>query len=119
MFKILLLYVTSFAIIGGCLFGGIYAQQQLSIPLPGSIVGMLILFSLLSFKIVPERFVKLGATLFIRYMLLLFVPTSVGLMEHFQLLEQGAVPILLSIIVSTAFVLIGVSFTLDRLLKKD
>lgn len=84
MAKTLLKYVVSMGLIFLCLMAGMNLQNLLDISIPGSIIGMLILFALLASGLVPVEWVRPSATLFIRYMVLLFVPISVGLMEHFD-----------------------------------
>lgn len=79
---------------------------------------MLILFALLAANIVPLQWVKPGASLFIRYMVFLFVPISVGLMQHFDVLIDSALPILASTLGGTFIVLVSLSVALDRLLKR-
>jgi holin-like protein len=101
-----------------CLYAGIGIQHLLNIALPGSIIGMLLLFSLMATGIVPSHRVKLGASLFIRYMMFLFVPISVGLMEHFDTLSSNALPIFASAIGGSFFVLVLLGLILDRSLKR-
>ncbi len=117
MAKTLLQYVVSMGLIFLCLVAGINIQHLLGISIPGSIIGMLILFALLASGLVPSDWVKPGASLFIRYMVLLFVPISVGLMEHFDMLIANALPILASAVGGTLIVLVVLGLMLDRMLK--
>ncbi|KJY83360.1 membrane protein [Vibrio galatheae] len=117
MAKTLLQYVVSMGLIFLCLIAGINIQHLLGTAIPGSIIGMLILFGLLASGLVPSDWVKPGASLFIRYMVLLFVPISVGLMEHFDMLLANAVPILASAVGGTLIVLVVLGLMLDRMLK--
>lgn len=119
MIKTLLQYCVSFGLIFLSLLIGQYIQSLLNTAIPGSIFGMLILFMLLASGLVPAAWVKPGASFSIRYMIVLFVPTSVGLMDHFDLLINNAVSILASAIGGTFIVLVTLSLMLDRLLKKE
>ncbi|EMB50143.1 hypothetical protein D908_10176 [Vibrio mimicus CAIM 602] len=101
-----------------CLLAGINLQTWLGIAIPGSIIGLLILFGLMASGLVPVEWVKPSATLFIRYMILLFVPISVGLMVHFDTLLANLAPILASAIGGTLIVMITLGLILDRMLKK-
>lgn len=101
-----------------CLLAGSSIQQFVGTSIPGSIIGMLILFSLMASGLVPSEWVKPSANLFIRYMILLFVPISVGLMEHFDTLVDNALPILASAVGGTLIVIVTLGLFLDRLLKK-
>ncbi|MDE1253897.1 CidA/LrgA family protein [Vibrio aestuarianus] len=111
-------YIVSLGLILLCLLAGINLQTWLGISIPGSIIGMLILFSLMASGLVPAEWVKPSASLFIRYMILLFVPISVGLMEHFEILINSALPILASAVGGTLIVLVSLGWMLDRFLKK-
>ncbi|MCV5662476.1 CidA/LrgA family protein, partial [Escherichia coli] len=68
--------------------------------------------------LVKVDWVKPGATLFIRYMILLFVPISVGLMQHFDMLLANALPIIASAVGSSLIVLVSLAWLLDYLLKE-
>ncbi|CAK4067731.1 CidA/LrgA family protein [Vibrio sp. 16] len=117
MAKTVLKYVVSMGLIFLCLIAGINIQHLLGISIPGSIIGMLILFGLLASGLVPVDWVRPSASLFIRYMVLLFVPISVGLMEHFDMLLANALPILASAVGGTFIVLVLLGLMLDRMLK--
>ena len=101
-----------------CLLAGTHIQNFVGTSIPGSIIGMLILFGLMASGLVSADWVKLSANLFIRYMILLFVPISVGLMDHFDTLINNALPILASAVGGTLIVLVTLGLFLDRLLKK-
>lgn len=118
MAKKALQYVISMGLILLCLLAGINIQQWMDTSIPGSIIGMLILFSLMASGLVPSKWVQPSASLFIRYMVLLFVPISVGLMDHFDMLLANALPILASAVGGTFIVLIVLGLMLDRLLKE-
>ncbi|MGC9422470.1 MULTISPECIES: CidA/LrgA family protein [Vibrio] len=111
-------YLVSMGLIFLCLWAGITLQHWLGIAIPGSIIGLLILFALLASGLVPVDWVRPSAHLFIRYMILLFVPISVGLMVHFDVLINNLWPILASAIGGSVIVLVSLGFVLDRSLKK-
>ncbi|MCA0936004.1 CidA/LrgA family protein [Vibrio alginolyticus] len=108
----------SLSLIMGALGIGVTIQKFTDVSVPGSVIGMLILFFTMVIGIVKVDWVKPGATLFIRYMILLFVPVSVGLMQHFDLLFANALPILASAVGGTLIVLVSLAWLLDYLLKE-
>nr|WP_086984394.1 CidA/LrgA family protein [Vibrio aphrogenes] len=116
MFSKLLNYVLSFALIMLSLWAGNAIQHFFHLSVPGSIFGMLILFTLLASGIVKIEWVKPGAQLFIRYMIILFVPISVGLMDHFPLLIENAVSIFASSVGATCIVLVLLALGLQKIL---
>lgn len=114
----LIRYIISFGLILLSLMIGTTIQHFLSISIPGSIIGMLLLFSLMASGIIPASWVQPSASLFIRYMIILFVPVSVGLMDHVDLLLNNALPILASTLGGSLIVLIILGIGLDRFLSK-
>ncbi|QHM71689.1 CidA/LrgA family protein [Mixta intestinalis] len=108
-------YLRAFIIIYLCLYAGIAVSSLLPIAIPGSILGMLILFILLCTRIVPLNWVKPGCHLLIRYMALLFVPISVGVMNYTDILTAQFGPIVISCVISTLLVLVIVGYSSHRL----
>ncbi|MCT4702504.1 CidA/LrgA family protein [Enterobacteriaceae bacterium H20N1] len=104
-------YLRSFILIYLCLYAGIAIASLLPITIPGSIIGMLILFVLLSLQILPAKWVKPGCHLLIRYMALLFVPIGVGVMQYYEVLKAQFGPLVVSCFISTLVVLIIVSWS--------
>ncbi|MEI2263805.1 CidA/LrgA family protein [Erwinia sp. CGal63] len=111
-------YLRAFLIICLCLYAGNALAALLPVTIPGSIIGMLILFFLLAFQLVPPDWVRPGSMLLIRYMALLFVPISVGVMGYTELLSAQFGPIVISCVVSTFIVLLTVGVVADKLLGK-
>ncbi|WCE31000.1 CidA/LrgA family protein [Vibrio sp. SCSIO 43137] len=116
MLKTLIVYCRSLAILLSALALGILIQNTLNISIPGSVIGMLLLFFAMAGGLIPAKWVQPSASLFIRYMILMFIPISTGLMEHMDLLTDNALQILASTIGATFITLISLSYLLERLL---
>ena len=86
-------------------------QHFSGIAIPGSIIGMLLLFLSLSMGLVPAHWAMPGCHFLIRHMALLFVPVGVGLMNYLDLIQNNSLTILLSTIGSSVvvFVVIGIA----------
>jgi len=80
----------------------------LQLPLPGNLLGMLLLLSLLATGLVPLRWVESSASVLIRHLGFFFVPISVGLMSLGELFLDNGVAILITLVVS-AVIGIGVA----------
>jgi holin-like protein len=104
-------YLRAFVLIYACLYAGIYFSSLLPITIPGSIIGMLILFVLLALHILPANWVNPGCYVLIRYMALLFVPIGVGVMQYYDMLRAQFGPIVVSCAISTLIVFIVVSWS--------
>ena len=112
-------YLRAFAIIYAALYAGIGLAALLPFTLPGSIIGMLLLFTLLALQILPVAWVKPGCHLPIRYMALLFVPISVGVMSYTDVLTAQFGPIVISCVVSTFLVLLIVGLSAEHLQRPE
>lgn len=111
-------YARAFALIFVCLWVGNSLTAWLHLNIPGSIIGMLVLFILLSLQIVKAEWVKSGCYLFIRYMAVLFIPIGVGLINHYQDLSSSMGAFLVSTTVSTLIVMTAVSVVYQRIHAK-
>ncbi|MEC2071801.1 CidA/LrgA family protein [Alkalihalophilus marmarensis] len=78
---------------------GVWIQQALSLSIPGSIIGMLLLFLLLVTKIIPVTRIEKGTTFLIRHMPLLFIPVTVGVMDYFDVFRgKGSLLIVITLL---------------------
>jgi holin-like protein len=91
--------------------------QLLALPVPGPVVGMLLLFvSLVVRGAVPE-WLRVTANGLLSHLSLLFVPAGVGVMLHFERLGAEWLPIVVSLVVSTVLT-IGVTALVMRVLQR-
>lgn len=68
------------------------------LPIPGSIIGLIILFLALQFKILRLRHVSLVGNFLLANMTILFLPPAVGIMDKFHVIAPYLLPIVLIII---------------------
>jgi len=88
------------------------------LPVPGPVIGMVLLFAtLLARQAVPES-LKVTASGLLSHLSLLFVPAGVGVMQHFQRVASEWLPIAVSLIVSTVLALAATAFVMRRLLAR-
>ncbi|WP_431223044.1 CidA/LrgA family protein [Serratia sp. L9] len=104
-------YLRAIVLIYLSLFAGNAIAALLPVTIPGSIIGMLILFALLSSQILPAKWVKPGCHLLIRYMVLLFVPIGVGVMKYYDQIVEDLAPLVVSCLLSTLLVFVVVGYT--------
>lgn len=60
-------------------------QKLLHLPVPGSIVGLLLLFVLLLLKIVPVKLIENGSSFILAYLPMFFIPATAGIMNHLDI----------------------------------
>ncbi|MFC4321135.1 CidA/LrgA family protein [Litchfieldia salsa] len=80
----ILLTIVQMGSLYGIYYIGCLIQKLLNISIPGSIIGMLLLFILLQLKIVKEKWLAQGSTFLLNHLAILFVPATVGVMEYFS-----------------------------------
>lgn len=95
------------------IFGFTYVGEVLAtffpIPIPGSIIGLLLLFLSLQFKLIDVEFVdSLGSTLQ-KYMAFFFVPLVAGLSQQIDVFKASWIDLTVGIILTTVvtYVLVG------------
>ena len=93
---------TAFAILLCCQLAGEVLARLFSLPLPGPVLGMLLLFALLLARSQVLGRVREAATGLLRYLSLLFVPAGVGLMRHAGRIRAEWLAITAAILLSTA-----------------
>lgn len=115
MMRTLLTYLLGFAILLTFLAAGVLIEEVSTVPIPGSVIGMVLLVIALRVGIVQVRWVRPLAELLLRHMALFFVPPGVGLMLYFDLVAAEWLPILLASVVSTLVVLATVGLLQQKL----
>lgn len=89
-----------------------------SLPVPGPVIGMAMLFAILSARPVGEsRALDRAASGLLRHFSLLFVPAGVGVVTHLDRLLDEVVPIGLSLVISVAFVVAATATSMRGLVR--
>lgn len=86
--------------------------------IPGSVLGMILLFVALYFKLVNPENVRPVATTITKNMAVFFVPAGVGLMVYAGLVSKSLTAILLAIAGSTILTMLTVSLIQERFEKQ-
>ncbi|CAO3447169.1 CidA/LrgA family protein [Azospirillum largimobile] len=86
-----------------CQLAGELAARLLHLPIPGPVLGMLLLFAGLLLRGGVPAAVQETAGGLLRHLSLLFVPAGVGVMVHVTRLETEALPIIIALFGSTLF----------------
>ena len=105
-----------------CQLAGELIAVASGLPLPGPVIGMIILFALLMLRGgIPEDLSRTGSAL-LSNLSLLFVPAGVGVMVHFSLLERDWLPISVALLVSTVATIIVTAWLMQfttRLMNRN
>ena len=96
---------------------GEFIVHVFALPLPGALVGMLLLFAgLLLHGRVPDALARTGGTL-LQHLMLLLVPSVAGVMMHFSRVAKEWQPFLIACVVGAAVPLVVTALTLQWMLK--
>ena len=99
-------YLKQFCIIIAISFVGEILNKIVPLPIPASIYGIVILFTLLCTKVIKLSDVKEVSKFLIDIMPIMFVPPAAGLLETWGIVQTGLWQYLLLTVVSTVVVMI-------------
>jgi len=106
------------AVLLAFLYLGDALSSLLRLPLPGSVVGMVLLALSLHRKWLPFEWVRPAAHLLIRHMSLLYIPPGVGVMAYFGLIRREWLPLVAAGVVGMVAVLLSVGLLQQRLERR-
>ncbi|UTI87809.1 CidA/LrgA family protein [Mammaliicoccus sciuri] len=96
---------------------GSWIQDTLNIPIAGSIIGLVIFFLLLQFKIIKEEWIKDGANLLLSTMIFFFIPSIVGAMNLVDQINAQFIFLIVLVIASTCIVALSSGYIAEKMLK--
>ena len=96
---------------------GEVTAQALALPVPGPVIGMLLLFLTLCVRNQIAEPLRDTANGILLHLSLLFVPAGVGVMVHFSRVAGEWLPILAAIIISTALAIAVSALTMQALMR--
>ncbi len=97
---------------------GKYIVSLLHVPIPGSIIGMILLFFGLHSGLIKLNWVQAGATLIISEMMLFFIPAVVGFMQYSWIFGIKGLSILFIVVSGTALMMIATGVISERILER-
>ncbi|MBS4210397.1 CidA/LrgA family protein [Bacillus sp. FJAT-50079] len=98
---------------------GVFIQKTFHLFIPGSIIGMLLLFILLLTNVIKQDWIKAGSLLLIRYLPLFFVPVTVGIMNYLDLFKGKGLVIIVIVLISTILVMMGTGWISQWLVRRQ
>lgn len=103
----------------GCQLVGEVVVRSLGLPVPGPVLGMVLLFGVLSVRRPgPESGTLRVADGLLRHLQLLFVPVTVGIMVHAAAIQEQWVPITGGLVLSWAAGLVTVAGLATLLVRR-
>lgn len=112
-------YMGQMAIILAITFLGEVLNNILSLPIPGSIYGFLLMLLCLQFKIIKLDMVKDVGRFLLDYMAIMFVPAAVGLMVIWNDVSQNIIEIFVICIITTVIVMVVTGKVSELVIRRD
>ncbi len=100
-----------------CQLAGTVVQEGTGLPIPGPVMGLVLLLALLAWRGGPDDELRDTANGFLKYLGLLFVPAGVGVVTELHELRANALAILIAIPVSTILAIAVTGTLMQRLLR--
>ena len=105
------------AIILAVYLAGILLENILNLPLPGSIIGLLLMLVLLHLKVIKVEKIKQVSDFFLNNMMFFFIPATVGIMASYNVLDGFLFQIVVLVMISVV-ITISVTALVVQLIAK-
>lgn len=111
----------AFLVIFSCLFIGQVVIALTDLPLPPSIIGLVVLFIALQTGVVQLATVEKLAKVLMDYLVLLVIPACISIMQYLDIIRDDLWVLIVAVSLSTVLVLISTagSYTWLRKLQKS
>lgn len=97
---------------------GTWIKDLFNLSVPGSVVGLLLLFILLMINVIKLEWIEDGAQFLISNLVFFFIPATVGVMNYFDLFKGKGILLILVVLISTILVM-GISGLVSQYLVKN
>ena len=98
-------YIRQACVIFGITMIGEFLNYALPLPIPGGVYGLFLMLIALCTGVIKLSDVKETANFLLDTMSIMFVPATVGLIEHVDLLKAVIIPFSIIVVISTVIVM--------------
>lgn len=92
--------------------------QFANLPIPGNVIGVILLFVLLACGIIKLNHVKEGADFLLKHLVFFFIPVTVGLMNWGHVFYEYGIELAAAILISTLLPFWTVGYLTQFLIRK-
>ena len=100
-------------------FIGVFIVELTGIIIPGSIIGLVLLWLSLYFKLLNVKFIQEGASFLLAFLTLFFIPSTVAVINYPELLTKAGVFLVIAVIMSTLLTLVITGKVSQYIEKKE
>lgn len=111
-------YLIQFGIILVVCFLGDVLHSALALPVPGNVMGMLLLLFFLLTGIIKLSMIEDVSNFMLKHLSFFFVPAAVGLITCFSILEGKWLALTIISVVSTAIIAVTTGITVQVLMRR-
>lgn len=111
-------YIKQFAIILFIYYIGIILNKLFISVIPATVLGMLILFILLNFKLIKINSIKEFSEFLLMNLAFFFIPPGITLIKSWSVLSNNLWKIIFIVLITTFITMIVTGKTVDFLIKK-
>lgn len=97
---------------------GATIQEYFNLVIPGSVIGLVLLFLCLFFNVIPERWIKDGAGFMTKHLIIFFIPATVGILNYYNLFIGKGFWLVIITIVSSLIVLVTSGYVSEKLSER-
>lgn len=94
-------------------------SKGLNLPVPGNIIGMIILLILLCTNVIKIEKLESISSFFLDHLAFFFIPAGVGLLTSFDIIKSSLIQILLICIITTIIVIAVTGLVVQFLVKRS
>ena len=85
---------------------GVFVQKFLTLSVPGSVLGMVLLLVCLYTKLIKAEWISMGASFLLNHLPLFFIPVTVGIVNHLDFFTGKSLWLIPIVLISTWFSMI-------------
>lgn len=114
-----LLFLGQIALLAGIYLLGNKIAALIHLPVPGNVVGIVLLYALLNLGVIPLEYVQGAADFLLRHLVFFFIPVAVDLMNWGSVFYRYGLALALAILVSTILTFVGTGHVAQWLQKDE
>ncbi len=97
---------------------GVLIQEYFGLFIPGSVIGLILMFLLLTTDLLKVNWVEEGAKWMNKHLVLFFIPATVGIMNHYELFAGKGIFLIVIVLFSTILVMATAGLVSQWLVRK-
>lgn len=105
-------------IIFGIYLLGVLITDITGVPIPGNVIGMVILFLLLYLKVIKVEQISTISNFFLEHLAFFFIPAGIGLISSFSVIKNIWLQLLIVCFVTTAITMICTGLVVQKIANK-